>query len=212
MFPVRDNVPSKTVPFVNVGLIALNLAVFWHELVLGRRLEPFLLTHGLVPAHPTPEGVLTSMFLHGGWLHVLGNMWFLWVFGDNVEDRLGHFRYLGFYLLCGVAAALIQVVSAPHSRLPVVGASGAIAGVLGAYLLFFPKAKVTTLIPIFIIIPYLAEIPAFLFLGVWFIMQLYAGTLSLGARFADVAWWAHVGGFAAGMLLAFRWGRRKAKG
>ncbi len=207
VFPIRDNVPSKTVPFITVGLIAANAAVFWHELALGRRLDPYILSHGLVPAHPSWDGLVTSMFLHGGWTHVIGNLWFLWIFGDNVEDRLGHIRYLAFYLLCGVAAGALQVLVAPGSRIPVIGASGAIAGILGAYVLFFPTAKVTTVVPVLIFLHY-AEIPAFLYLGVWFMTQVYAGSLSLGANFGGVAWWAHVGGFLTGIVFAWRWGSK----
>lgn len=208
MIPVRDNIRSSSIPFVTLALIAANAGVFWHELTLGRRLEPFLLHHGLVPAHPGLEDLVTSMFLHGGWTHVIGNLWTLWIFGDNVEDRLGHFRFLGFYLLCGLAAGGAQVLAAPASTIPVIGASGAIAGVLGAYILFFPTAKVTSVVPVLIFLHY-AEIPAFMYLGVWFITQLYSGTLSLGANFGGVAWWAHVGGFAAGLVFGFRHRRRK---
>ena len=208
MFPLRDNIASKSFPFVTVALIAANALVFWHELTLGRRLGPFLDAHGLVPAHPSVEDLVTSMFLHGGWTHAIGNLWTLWIFGDNVEDRLGHLRFLGFYLLCGLAAGGAQMLAAPASTIPVIGASGAIAGVLGAYVLFFPTAKVTTVVPVLIFLHY-AEIPAFMYLGVWFFTQLYAGTLSLGANFGGVAWWAHIGGFAAGLVFGFRHRRRR---
>ncbi|MBI5597392.1 MAG: rhomboid family intramembrane serine protease [Elusimicrobia bacterium] len=199
MFPIRDNVPSKSFPFVTWALIAANAAVFYHELTLGKRLGPFLDAHGLVPARPAFDDFVTSMFLHGGWTHAVGNLWTLWIFGDNVEDRLGHFRYLAFYLLCGLAAGAVQVVAQPGSAIPVIGASGAIAGVLGAYVFFFPRAKVTTVVPIFIFLHY-AEIPAFLYLGVWFLTQLYSGALAIGG----VAWWAHIGGFLTGVWWAYR--------
>ena len=209
MFPLRDNIRANSIPFVTLALIAANAAVFWHELTLGRRLEPFLLEHGLVPVHPSFQDLVTSMFLHGGWTHVIGNLWTLWIFGDNVEDRLGHFRFLGFYLLCGLVAGGAQILAAPASTIPVIGASGAIAGVLGAYVLFFPTAKVTTVVPVLIFLHY-AEIPAFMYLGVWFFTQLYSGTLSLGANFGGVAWWAHIGGFAAGLVFGFRHRRRRS--
>lgn len=199
MFPIRDNVPAKSFPFVTWAVVAANAAVFYHELTLGRRLGPFLDLHGLVPARPAFDDFVTSMFLHGGWTHVIGNLWTLWIFGDNVEDRLGHFRYLAFYLLCGLAAGAVQVLAQPGSSVPVIGASGAIAGVLGAYVFFFPKAKVTTVVPVFIFLHY-AEIPAFLYLGIWFLTQVYSGVVSIGG----VAWWAHVGGFLTGVWWAWR--------
>ena len=207
MFPVRDNIPSKTFPFVTYALVAANAAVFYHEVTLGRRLGPFIDAHALIPAQPSFQDLVTSMFLHGGWMHVVGNLWTLWIFGDNVEDRLGHFRYLAFYLLCGLAAGGVQVLSQPGSSIPVIGASGAIAGVLGAYVFFFPKAKVTTVVPVLIFLHY-AEIPAFLYLGVWFLTQLYSGTMSLGSNFGGVAWWAHIGGFVTGLWWAFRLRKR----
>lgn len=207
MFPLRDDVPSKTVPFVTYALVAANAAVFYHELTLGRRLGPFIDAHALVPAQPSFPDLVTSMFLHGGWMHVIGNLWSLWIFGDNVEDRLGHFRYLAFYLLCGLAAGVVQVLAQPGSAVPVIGASGAIAGVFGAYLFFFPRAKVTTVVPIFIFLHY-AEVPAFLYLGVWFLTQLYAGTMSPGSAFGGVAWWAHIGGFLTGVWWAWRLRKR----
>ncbi|MBI3299251.1 MAG: rhomboid family intramembrane serine protease [Elusimicrobia bacterium] len=208
MFPLRDNIRARSVPFFTIGLILANAAVFWHELSLGPRLEPFLKAHGLIPARPSADDLFTSMFLHGGWTHVIGNLWTLWIFGGNVEDRMGHLRFLAFYLLCGLAAGAVQVFAAPASTIPVIGASGAIAGVLGAYILFFPTARVTTVVPVFIFLHY-AEIPAFMYLGVWFFTQVYSGTLSLGADFGGVAWWAHVGGFLAGMVFGFRHRKRR---
>lgn len=210
MLPIRDNIPSKTFPFVTLVIIAANAAVFWHELTLGRRLDGFIGAYALVPARPTWEDLVTSMFLHGGWTHVLGNLWTLWIFGDNVEDRLGRFRFLALYFLSGVAAGAVQVAAAPASAVPVIGASGAIAGVLGAYIWFFPTARVTTVVPVFIFLHY-AEVPAFLYLGVWFLTQVCSGTLSLGGSFGGVAWWAHVGGFVAGVWWAWRLGRAAKK-
>jgi membrane associated rhomboid family serine protease len=210
MFPIQDTVPSRSTPLVTWGIILLNGLIFLRELSLPpERLEHLLATLGLIPARlgADPEAwwtVLTSMFLHGGGLHFLGNRWVLYRFGDAVEDRLGHGPYLGFYLLCGLAAALTHYFTNPTSTLPTVGASGAIAGVLGAYFLLFPTAQVVTLIPIFFF-PFFVEIPAVVFLGIWFVSQLFSGTLSLlntqYAAYESVAFWAHVGGFVAGMVL-----------
>jgi rhomboid family protein len=224
VIPLRDDVPSRTFPFVNVTIIALNVLFFLMELGLGDQLQGFLLQAAVVPVFFTPnhggtasvaEIVLTSlspglglrvflsMFLHGGWLHIGGNMLYLWVFGDNVEDRMGHGRYAIFYLLCGWAATYAHILSQPASRMPSIGASGAIAGVLGAYLTLYPRARVVTLIPLGIIFP-LVQIPAVFFLGIWFLEQFLAGAMSLGAHTAEtggVAWWAHVGGFATGVGL-----------
>ena len=202
MIPLRDTVPSSRFPLVNWTLIAANIVVFVYQLSLGSRLEEFIFTHGLVPRHFTFVTLLSSMFLHGGWLHVLGNMLYLYIFGDNVEDRLGHARYLAFYVLCGMAAGATQAITAPHSDVPMIGASGAIAGVSGAYLLFFPNSRVVTLVPIFLFVQ-LIEVPAVFFLVVWFLWQLLSGIATFGARsgMAGVAFWAHVGGFVSGMVL-----------
>jgi membrane associated rhomboid family serine protease len=210
MIPLRDTVRSRSTPLVNYALIGLNLAVFLYEASLSRgQFQTFLTAYGLVPArlspgNPTAFGsLITSMFLHGSWFHVLSNMWVLFIFGDNVEDRMGSARYLGFYLFGGIVAGLTQVFFAPSSRVPTVGASGAIAAVLGAYLLLFPRGRVLTLIPL-VFIPWLVEIPAYLFLGLWFLSQLSSGLLSLGrlgaGQFSGIAWWAHVGGFVFGLV------------
>ena len=208
MIPLRDTIASRTVPIVTYGLIAANIAVFLHEQGLGPNgVQRFVDAYGLVPRHfvahgwRNPAPLVTCMFLHGGWLHVLGNMLYLHIFGDNVEDRLGHFRFLCMYLLSGVTAGLAQVWMFPDSTVPMVGASGAIAGVTGAYLLFYPSARVVTLVPIFIFLQ-VVEIPAIFFLVFWFAMQLLLGVSSLGtAVTGGVAFWAHVGGFIAGMVL-----------
>jgi membrane associated rhomboid family serine protease len=202
MIPLRDTVPSSRVPVVNYLLILANVLVFLYEVTLGRHLEAFIFAHGLVPRDFTLSTLMTSMFLHGGWLHLVGNMLYLYIFGDNVEDRLGHGRYLAFYLLCGIAAGATQAITSPHSGLPMVGASGAIAGVSGAYLLFFPRARVVTLVPIFIFLQ-VVEVPAVFFLLLWFLWQLLSGVATLGDRagVGGVAFWAHVGGFLAGMIL-----------
>ena len=200
MIPLRDTIPSARVPVVNYALIAVNVAVFLYEASLGRRLEPFIYAHGLVPRDFSFTDLLISMFLHGGLMHLLGNMLYLYIFGDNVEDRLGHARFLVFYLLCGVAAGAAQAMANPNSTLPMVGASGAIAGVLGAYFLFFPSARVMTLVPIFLFVQ-VFEIPAVFFLFGWFVWQLGFGFASIGTRTGGVAFFAHVGGFLAGMFL-----------
>ena len=198
---------------MTVALIALNVIVFLHEASLGPYLEKFVFAYGLVPrrlvfwpgAPLDPARFLplfTSMFWHGGWLHLLGNMLYLWIFGDNVEDKLGHLRYLVFYLAAGIVAALTQVALDPTSLLPTVGASGAIAGVLGAYLVSYPRAKVLTLVPI-LIFPWFVEIPAFAYLIFWFLLQLLEGVGQLGVpqERGGVAVWAHIGGFIAGVVL-----------
>src|SRR5262245_28758892 len=214
MFPLRDENPSRSVPVVTRLLIGLNTLAFLYELMLGRGLTPFILTWALVPERLTLAvrygeesplrpalTILTSMFLHGGWLHLIGNMWYLWIFGDNVEDRLGRFRYLLFYLAAGVVAALLHYAINPASEAPTVGASGAIAGVLGAYLAAFPRARVITLVPFFPFFQVMA-LPAALVLGLWFVFQFFSGALSLGfgGNGGGVAWWAHVGGFAFGIV------------
>ncbi len=211
MIPIRDTIQAKNYPIVNNILIGINVLVFLIQLSKGQGLNRFIFTYGLVPArYSVPEissyfslgqqlfSFLSFMFLHGGFLHLLGNMWSLYIFGDNVEDRLGHARYIVFYLLCGWASGLSHLLINWHSQVPTIGASGAIAGVMGAYFISFPKARILTLIPIFII-PYFVEIPAFFFLGIWFLLQFLsaAGTHGQGG----IAWWAHVGGFLSGVIL-----------
>jgi membrane associated rhomboid family serine protease len=225
MIPLRDRNPSGTFPFVTIMLIVINALVFFYQLSLGDKLNTFLMHYALVPAKlfyygevpalsvgPVLLPFVTSMFFHGGWLHIVGNMWFLWIFGDNVEDRLGHARYLVFYLLCGIGAAVIHVLFNVRSTVPTVGASGAIAGVLGAYLISFPHARVLTAIPIFFFIQ-LVEIPAIFFLVFWFILQFFSGTLSLAAtsqaESGGIAWWAHIGGFICGIVLITMFSRRR---
>jgi membrane associated rhomboid family serine protease len=209
VFPLRDTVRSRSFPVVNYGLIALNALIFLFEASLGTRaFERFITTYGVVPAQLSlvqPFSwitLFTSMFLHGGWFHLISNMWILFIFGDNVEDRMGSVRYLLFYLLAGAVAGATHVYFSPGSNVPTVGASGAIAGVLGAYFVLFPSARISTLVPLFIL-PWFIEVPAFLFIGIWFVSQLSSGLLQLGAYgdFGGVAWWAHVGGFVVGILL-----------
>jgi len=217
VIPLKDNIPSSTFPIVNVLLIIVNLAVFGYELSMGRYLDRYIITHAVIPAQFVTVGLTAdqfarltaTMFFHGGWLHVLSNMLYLWIFGDNVEDRMGHFKYLVFYLLTGYLATIAHIISAPLSKTPLVGASGAIAGVLGAYLILFPRARVLTLIFIFIFIQ-IVPIPAVLFLGFWFFLQLLSGTASLSDQAAQgVAYWAHIGGFVAGILLVKLFANRK---
>lgn len=210
MLPLRDINRSGSFPLVNWLLIAANSAAFLFQLWLPPAVQDQLIeVAGVVPARfltGSPLAVLslfTSQFLHGGFMHIISNMWVLAIFGDNVEDRIGHARYLLFYLVSGVLGALGQVVYAPYSPIPMIGASGAIAGVLGAYLLFFPHAKVVTLVPIFFFVRFI-ELPAWVFLGGWFLLQFWSGLPAAGAASMQggVAYWAHVGGFAGGLLLA----------
>jgi len=220
MIPLRDNILSRRFPVVTVALIVLNALAFFHELSLGRsRLSDYLMVHGVVPALYTDtelrhavldigglralvQPIFTSMFLHGGWTHVIGNLWILWIFGDNVEDRLGRFRYLLFYLASGVVAAVLHIVTHWNSELPTIGASGAIAGVMGAYFLLFPHARVQTLVILGFLVD-IVTLPAVIFLGLWFLLQLFSGTLGLfsGTGAGGIAWWAHIGGFAFGALM-----------
>jgi membrane associated rhomboid family serine protease len=202
MFPVSDVIPSRTTPIVTIGLIVLNALAFLYELQLGgAELQRLVLDLGVVPAFFAWPTVVTSMFLHGGWLHVASNMLYLWIFGDNVEDALGHGRYLAFYLLCGAAAAVGQAAVHPYSTVPMIGASGAIAGVMGAYFVLYPKSRILTAIFLVFFLD-LVEIPAIFFLGIWFLMQLFSSVGSIGANAADggVAFWAHVVGFVTGAL------------
>lgn len=207
MFPIRDHNPSGRTPFVTRILIVVNVLIFlayWLSFQTEEQLGWFFLYWGLVPARISfGDGYvtfLTSMFLHGGWMHLIGNMLFLHIFGDNLEDEMGHGRFLGFYLLSGLAAAGLQFAADPQSQIPMVGASGAIAGVMGGYLLLFPKAKVDVLFIIVILIR-IVPIPAFLMLGLWFGMQLIGG-VSTPSDMGGVAYWAHAGGFVAGGVLA----------
>jgi membrane associated rhomboid family serine protease len=219
MFPLKDDLPTRSTPFVSVGLIALNVLAFLYQLSLetggsregARAAEAFVMEFGLIPcrltgACPTASDlpspvftIFTSMFLHGGLFHIAGNMLYLWIFGNNVEDTLGHGRFLGFYLASGVVAAAMQTLVDPGSQVPMIGASGAISGVLGAYIVLFPHANVLTLV-IFGFFWRLVRIPALIVLGFWMVVQIVSGLGSLGAG-GGVAWFAHIGGFFAGMGL-----------
>jgi rhomboid family protein len=206
MIPLRDVIPSRSTPYITVTIIVLNAVAFLFELSLGEReLTQFLYFYGVVPAAFSWPTLITSMFLHGGWSHFIGNMWYLWIFGDNVEDRVGHGRFIVFYLLCGIAAATGQIAMDPYSELPTIGASGAIAGVMGAYFVLYPHSRVLTLIPwIFIQI---VEIPAIVLLGFWFLMQfLSAGAIAVTSNShggGGVAFAAHVAGFVVGAIGVF---------
>jgi membrane associated rhomboid family serine protease len=212
MIPLRDTIPARSRPVVTHALIGVNVLVFLIQLSQGYNQERFIYEFGLVPARYSVPlirhyfstaqqlfALVSFMFLHGGFWHLLGNMWSLYIFGDNVEDRLGPLRYGVFYLLCGLASGLSHVLLNRYSNIPTIGASGAIAGVMGAYFVLFPRARILTLIPI-LIIPYFVEIPAFVFLGIWFGMQFLSAALSGGAG-GGIAWWAHIGGFLFGMVL-----------
>jgi membrane associated rhomboid family serine protease len=211
MIPLRDTTPAKNYPVVNNSIIGINVVIFLIQFSQGAGLDRFIYIFGLVPArYSVPQiaayfstgqqifSFLTFMFLHGGFWHLLGNMWSLYIFGDNVEDRLGHFRYLLFYLICGLASGASHLILNLNSNIPTIGASGAIAGVMGAYFILHPRSRILTLIPIFFI-PYFIEIPAFIFLGVWFILQFISAAGSSGQA-GGIAWWAHIGGFVFGII------------
>ncbi len=217
MFPIKDTVPRRVYPFATLAIIVTNLLAFAFELSLSEDERGALIyLFGLVPArysHPAWAKIaglpldsywpfVTNLFLHGGWLHIIGNMWFLYLFGDNVEDRLGHVRFIIFYLLAGVTANLVHFLVNSDSTMPVIGASGAIAGVMAAYLRLFPRARIITLIPI-LFFPFFFEVPAILFMGFWFVMQIFSGAISLAIadKGGGIAWWAHIGGFALGFFL-----------
>ena len=223
MIPLKDDNPRFTVPFVTVLMILANVAVFFYQVSLPQRAgQHLVMMYGMVPARVEAafsggsvplglalEPLITSMFLHSGWLHLIGNMWFLWIFGDNVEDELGHAGFLLFYMFCGVAAGVTHTIANWGSSLPAIGASGAIAGVMGAYLIFFPRAKVLTLVPLLVFF-FTVRLPAIFLIGIWFLMQFFSGVGSLGTDSGGgVAWWAHIGGFILGMFLV--WGLRQQR-
>src|ERR1700726_2265820 len=197
MIPLRDVIPSRTTPYITATIIILNALAWFYELSLPRDVLPlFLQFYGVVPADFTATTLVSSMFLHGSWSHVIGNMWYLWIFGDNVEDRVGHGRFIFFYLLCGIAAAFGQILIAPDSMLPTIGASGAIAGVMGAYFVLYPRSRVLTLIPL-VIFWEVIELPTIVLLGFWFLLQLFsAGAIAVTANTGGggVAFAAHVTG------------------
>lgn len=223
MIPLKDSVPRQTFPFTILLLIFANIIMFLYEISLGKSLEGFIYNYGVIPkAFLSPKTseisqfptLITSMFLHGSWLHLLGNMWFLWVFGDNIEDRMGHLRFPFFYLICGIAGALAHIYINPGANIPSIGASGAISGILGAYFILYPFSRVNTLVPVFFFF-YFIKLPAFFFLGLWFLIQFFSGAATIlvteTATHQGIAWWAHIGGFAAGIafLPFFLIGREK---
>ena len=217
MFPIQDSIPRKCPALMNWTIMGICTVVFLFETVLPPKvLEHLIYLYGVVPArytHPdwamaaglSPVPILplfTCMFLHGSWIHIIGNMWTLWIFGDNIEDEMGPWRFLAFYILCGLAASLIHIYTNPDSTLPTIGASGAIAGVMGAYYVLFPRARIIIMIPIFFF-PFFFDVPAVFFLAFWFLQQVFSGTFSiLSAKMTGgVAWWAHIGGFVIGMSI-----------
>ncbi|MFZ5927698.1 MAG: rhomboid family intramembrane serine protease [Acidobacteriota bacterium] len=225
MLPIRDTIPSRNPPIAVWMLILANAFVFLLELSMPEPvLHEFFRMFGIVPARYTHPAwaqwfgfpaddywpFLTSMFLHGGWMHIIGNMWTLWIFGDNVEDRMGPVRFTLFYLLCGIAAGVAHLMLNPGSTIPTVGASGAIAGVMGAYFFLFPHSRVIVLLPVFFL-PLFFEVPAVTYLGFWALSQVFSGTLALAdpQSVGGVAWWAHAGGFIAGLALHFLFVRRR---
>jgi membrane associated rhomboid family serine protease len=215
VIPLADTIRSHSKPVVTISIIIINVLVFVYMLSLDDYTQNrFIYQYALTPARFRLTALFTSMFLHGGWMHLIGNMWFLWVYGDNVEDVLGHGKYLAFYLLCGVAASLAQYAVSPDVRVPTLGASGAIAGVMGAYLIKFPHSRIKTLIPIFFFWTTL-ELPAVLILVYWFLLQFFSGLGSVGysqVSQGGVAWFAHIGGFIAGMILISTMGTRDRYG
>jgi hypothetical protein len=223
MIPIRDTTPSTRVPVVNNTIIGINVVLFLVQLTQGPAQDHFVYLYGLVPAKFTiPQvsayftfshkilSLFTFMFLHGGFIHLIGNMWSLHIFGDNVEDRLGSVRYIAFYLLCGLASGMSHLLLNAHSNIPTIGASGAIAGVMGAYFVLYPRSRILTLIPI-IFIPWFVEIPAFFFLGLWFILQFLNAAGSSGEA-GGIAWWAHIGGFVFGVIFLRLFDRIPATG
>ncbi|MFU0800409.1 MAG: rhomboid family intramembrane serine protease [Xylanivirga thermophila] len=206
MIPLRDTVRSEKPPVVTKTIVILNTIIFIYQALMPQQeMVQFIYRYGLIPVklHEHHLPLITSVFLHGSWLHLLGNMWSLWLFGDNVEDSMGHFKFLVFYLLCGIASGYTHTAFNAVSDVPTIGASGAVAGVMGAYFLLYPHARIVTLIPTFFVFPMFIRVPAVIFLFFWFLSQLYSGTVNwiLGSAAGGVAWWGHVGGFLAGMFL-----------
>lgn len=218
MIPLKDNIPSHRTPIVNYFIITVNTLVFIYQYIIlsePYKVESFIYTYGFIPYRFTYEffsswwSLFTSMFLHGGFLHFLGNMWFLYIFGDNVEDRFGHLKYLLIYISCGICAGMFQFLLDPFSKIPMIGASGAISGILGAYFVLYPSAGILTLLP-FGIFSRIVVIPAVMFLSFWIIFQFLSGTQNLMIKFAlgrdipGVAYWAHIGGFFCGLIISLR--------
>ena len=221
MIPIKDDLPTRTFPFVTIALIAANIVVFFYEASLGPRAEALIFTYGAIPFNliygiesgrspvPIVASLFTSMFLHGGFMHVAGNMLYLWIFGNNIEDVMGHVRFIFFYLICGIAAVYSHALLDATSQVPMIGASGAVSGVLGAYLLLFPHAKVLTLVPLGFFIQ-IIRIPAVFVLGLWIVVQFINGIFS-GRQMGGVAWFAHIGGFLVGMGLIHLFKRNRGR-
>ena len=204
MFPVSDVIPSRTRPYITIALIALNAAAFAWELALGDDLPRVVRATGLVPLYFSWTSIPTSLILHAGWVHVIGNLLYLWLFGDNVEGRLGHWRFLLFYLLCGVAAAIVHTAMHPNSLVPAIGAGGAVSGVLGAYFVFYPQSRI--LLAVFLIVFFeLVEVMAVFFLGIWFLLPLFVGVGSIGTHARSLAFEAHIATFLLGAIAALAW-------
>ncbi len=221
MIPLRDSIRSKRFPYVNISLIIINVLVFFKEIILpAQYLNSFFYTYGIIPAQVTEQlfygtslitigtPFITAMFIHGNWLHLLGNMLYLWIFGDNIEDRLGHLPYLLFYLMVGIIGSIAHILSVPGSGVPIIGASGAIAGVLGAYILAYPRSRILTLVPVFFFITFF-QVPAIIFLPIWFIIQFVNALSTAGMAVEAVAWWAHIGGFIGGVILYLLFPRQR---
>ncbi len=217
MIPLKDEIGSSTRPIVTYIILGINLIIYFYEFALGEYKEQFIYQLGTIPYELfNPSGlssylkIFSSMFIHANFMHLAGNMLFLWVFADNVEDLIGHIKFLIFYIVCGIAAVFLHSITTPNSKIPMVGASGAISGVMGAYLIFFPKARILSLIPLgfFLRIAYL---PSLFFIGIWFLYQFFLGFISIGMKGGGVAYFAHIGGFIAGLILALPFKKRKKK-
>ena len=213
MIPLKDDNPTRIFPIVTIGIIAANILVFTYQLSLGAGYEKFIFTYGAFPyeiTHSVDIGppvqmpvfftVYSSMFMHGGFMHIIGNMLYLWIFGNNIEDSMGHIRFIFFYLICGTVASLTHIFLAPNSKIPMVGASGAVSGILGAYLLLFPHARILTLVTFGFFVR-MIKIPAMVVLGFWIVLQFLNSTVASGSEGGGVAWFAHIGGFFAGLIL-----------
>ncbi|MEK6590889.1 MAG: rhomboid family intramembrane serine protease [Nitrospinota bacterium] len=213
MIPLKDDNPTRIFPFVTIGIIIVNILVFLYQLSLGPGYERFIFSYGALPyeiTHGIDIGpqvqiplfftVYTSMFMHGGFMHIIGNMLYLWIFGNNIEDSMGHLRFIFFYIICGTAASLAHIFTNPNSKIPMVGASGAISGILGAYILLFPHARILTLVMMGFFVR-IIKVPAVIVLGFWIVFQLLNSAIAAGSEGGGVAWLAHIGGFFAGLLL-----------
>lgn len=215
MIPLKDDNPTRIFPIVTIGIIAANILVFIYQISLGPGYEKFIFAYGALPyeiTHGIDIGpqiqmpvfftVYTSMFMHGGFMHIIGNMLYLWIFGNNIEDSMGHIRFIFFYLICGTVASLTHIFLAPNSKIPMVGASGAVSGILGAYILLFPHARILTLV-IFGFFVRMIKIPAIVVLGFWIVLQFLNSAVASGSEGGGVAWFAHIGGFFAGLILIY---------